>query len=170
MNRYSPRKEPSYLKWALITLGIITLLIIIKFFSGSEDSSPDASHFLVSGSGEIIITNNEGERREFLDNPYFGKDDSMLSVRSGNAALSHDSLEIWVDKGSELAYRDYTLSGIHTELIQGRSWIEAHNTSTLKLKHLDIQLQKDDIILVEQQRIHSIVYSLRGSPRIFANG
>jgi hypothetical protein len=52
--------------------------------------------------------------------------------------------------------------------MNGRTWIEAKEDVTLKMKHIDVELSADDIALVEQQRVYSIVYVLRGDASILA--
>jgi hypothetical protein len=125
----------------------------------------------LSGSGKIVITNNEGKKRDAGDGDIFRTSDSLLSVVSGNSQMRGGWVSIWLDKWTDISYGMDTWSGISLDLTQWRWWIESTWRADIGLKHIDIELWSWAIILVEQQKqIYSIAYMIQWTSLIKASG
>lgn len=169
--RSSSRNEnSSFLKWMFITLGIIWAIFIVWKIFGNADTSRNVNGLSVSGSGNITISDSNWKKRDVEWTDILSSSDTLLSVVSWTAHLSEDGADIWVDKWGEVSNKSVTLSGLILESLNGRSWIESDKDISIKMKHIDIDVNKNDILLIEQQRVYSIVYVLRWDASIIASG
>ena len=171
-NRYtSPRSsQSSLIRWSIIGVCILGGIFLAKTFLSGGEKVQDPQSLTLSGSGNIVITDSEWAKRDVMWPDWLSPNDSMLSVISGNALLEKTGFKIWVDKSSDVAYK-WTASGnLSFEVMKWRSWIEWENDLTIKLKHFEASLPGKTVILMEQQRIHSILYVLRWSAHISASG
>jgi hypothetical protein len=163
-NRYpSKNNNSNILRWALIIISVLLVIFLIKTFIGWDSSIKDTHGFTLSWSGKVVITDSNGKKRDADNQDTFWASDSILSVISWSSHLTKDGLSVWVDKWGEVSYKGGTNSGITFEVSQWRVWIEWSSSLRLKLKHIGVDLSSNDVVLVEQQRIHSIVYVLSGS-------
>jgi hypothetical protein len=89
---------------------------------------------------------------------------------SGVATITGKRAQIDLDKNSEFAYGGSYGSGESYSISQGRSWIEAKGDILIELKHLRAKMGQNDIALIEQQRIYSIVHVLQGDIEIETAG
>ena len=152
--------------WALILL----VIFFIKSFSGENSSEVGKKSLTLTSSGKIVITDVNGEKRDAKNNDSLKQDDTLLSVISWNTHMNGEWLKAWADKWAEVSYKEEWSSGISLNILQWRGWIESKNDIIVKLKHIEILMPKDSIVLVEQQRIYSIAYVLKGTPTIRTNG
>ncbi len=163
-NRHTPSSSTSQIfKWALICGVIIGGIYFIQSLSAPSNDSDASSGFLLSGSWKAVIIDADGKKRDAESGDVFSTEDSLLSVLSGMIWLEHDGLDIWLDKNASLNAKELSASGKNIELLQGRAWAESTKDTTVKLKHITSTLAAGSIALLEQQKIHSIVYALKGN-------
>jgi hypothetical protein len=142
------------------------VLFFFRHFSTSDGTDPDADSVRVSLSGSVVATNQQGKKRDLYDGDPLFATDLGLSVISGWAHIDEVWLRLWLDKNTDFAYLGKSGSWVNISLSQWRGWIESDTAVHLKMKHIELDLTPDDVILVEQQRIFSIVYVLTWDAQI----
>lgn len=169
--RSPSRNNKSLLNWTLLWGSLLIVIFIIQYFIGGSQISENTLGWLsVSWSWKIVITNINGKKRDIVAEDTFSSSDSLISILSGNAHITGNSLDVWADKWAEISYETTNWSGWSLGIIQWRSWIEGGKDSLIKLKHIDLVPKEGSIILVEQQRIYSIAYVLKWSIEVRAGG
>ena len=156
------------IKWALIWGAVILSIWLIKMSIWGSTPSANARGFILSGSGKVVITNESGKKRDAEVGDILAPTDILLSAVSWVAELKKWWIRLWIDKGAEIAYSETSSSWTSISISGWRVWIETSEKIDLTLKHIEVSLPKESITLIEQQKIHSIVYALRGSPSISA--
>lgn len=149
-------------KWALICGVIIGGIFFIQNLSSPSNEWDEASSFRLSGSWKVVIIDSDWKKRDASSGDLFSTEDSLLSVLSGIVWLEHEGIDLWLDKNASLNAKDLSASGKTIELLQWRAWTEPKKDATIKLKHITATLSSNDIALLEQQKIHSIIYALKG--------
>lgn len=159
-NPSSLRKKEGVIpwKWIIIVIVIFTVLSVLRGLGGNADQNL-WKWITVSWSGTFVVTNKDGVKKDINVWEKFYESDLLFSVISGSAELADVWGKFWLDKNSEISHIDNSSGGYL--LSQWRMWIEASKDINLSLKHIDIKLQDGDIVLLEQQRIYSIVYVLK---------
>jgi hypothetical protein len=151
------RKSSFPWKWIVALVAIFGSLFFFRQY-GESDKSHAGEWVSIAGSGNFIIMWWDGKKRDVDEKSLLYPDDAYLSVISGTAKLELDNGEVWLDKNTEIKYNGKS----SLTLTQSRAWIEWKGASDIALKHLSIELSDGDIALLEQQRIYSIVYVLKG--------
>ncbi len=169
--RSPSRNNKSLLNWTLLWGSLLIAIFIVQYFIGSTQTNENRLNWLsVSGSGKIIITTINGKKRDVVVEDTFSSSDSLISILSWNAHITGNKLDVWADKWAEISYETTNWSGGSLIIMQWRSWIEGGQDSLIKLKHIDLSPKEWSIILVEQQRIYSIVYVLKWNIEVRASG
>ena len=169
-SRSSSRSEnSSFLKWILVVLGIIGAIFLVGKILGWSSNTENSVGLAVSGSGTIVISDKNGDKRDVEWADILSLSDNMLAVLSGTAHLTESGADIWVDKWGEVANRSIDSSRLSFEVINWRSWIEVDKDIAVKMKHIELTIGANDVILIEQQRVYSIVYVLRWDASIIAS-
>lgn len=169
--RSTSRNNKSLVNWTLFWLCLVGMIFVIKLFFGGDSSTKEVTGWLnITGSWKIVITNTNGKKRDVVESDIFWTSDSLISILSGNAHITGNGLNVWADKWAEISYENINSTGSILNISQWRSWIEGKGDSLIRLKHIDLTLSDESIVLVEQQRIYSIAYVLKWSAQIRASG
>ena len=158
-------------KWIGVILSIIAVIFIGKYFWSTTEMQGDFVSLGVGSGGEASITSLAGKKRNVDTESKLYTTDSSISVSRGTMILGANEYNIDLDKWGEMWYRSASGSAPTFQLIRGRTWIETEKPLILKMKNLEVSLQKGDIVLAEQQtQVYSILYVLRGDGTISSGG
>ena len=154
------RKKDSIIpwKWIVVVVVIFVVLYVLRWL-GSGTSENPGKWIVVSWSWTFVVTKKDGTKKDVALWEKFYESDSLFSVISGTAELTDSTGKFFLDKNSELIHSDSN-SGWFL-LSQWRMWIESSKDFTVSLKHIDVKLSEWDVVLLEQQRIYSIVYVMQ---------
>lgn len=167
-NTSSIRKSETPIPWKWIAV-VVVIFGILYVLRGLWNQTWEETGEWISivWSGTFVITDAKWNKRDVRAWAKFFRWDSLLSVISGTAELWNNNGKIWLDKNTEISYSDS--SSWWFILSQWRLWSEATSDMPIVLKHIQMVIWADDIVLLEQQRIFSIVYVLKGDVMITAN-
>lgn len=166
----SKRNNNTFLKWWVISIIIVWAIFFIRNLDNAQDTSDGWDGFLIAGSGSVVIMDEAGKKKDAQNGDVFVVDDSMLSVLSGMIELSRNNTHIWADKWATVDTKLSSQSGNTIELTQWRMWLESDDTNNVELKHISAYIHSGSIVLLEQQKIHSIIYALKWDIEITWNG
>lgn len=157
--------------WILVIGTILWVIFLSSYFSGNTDSDKTGAYLSVEpGSGsEVFIKTWNNSSKQLSETEKLFISDSSLSISSGFAHISSQYIDGYLDKSTELSYKNRTTEGEDIEFTRGRLWVESHGNNLLIMKNIEIRVKDGDIVMLEQpNQIFSTLYVLKGSIAISA--
>jgi hypothetical protein len=159
--------------WILIIGIIIGGVLLSSLFRGnSSDTTTGAYLSVIPGSGsEVYIKPINGSAKLISEEEKLFSSDTSLSVSNGIAQIQSSFIDGYLDKSSEMSYKERLESGEKIDFNRWRLWIESKGDIILQMKNLEATIKAGDIVMAEQpNQIFSTLYVLKGNINIAAWG